>query len=481
MPLNLRKAILRNGLVVAGFCLVISLGLSAFSNGGIDLSPANLIWPLALAAGIGVFTSWQVIAKIKKGVLGSIPATMSQVELEYGQAVGGIALDWTAVDDYAVQLESRGFVRLGNFSPYPLPKLFVGVAACFVDRSSSTLVEVQYIQMSEQQIGATRSNLGGLHVSISSYLGGVVTVTTTDHAVKATNYLIRGDYSAVISLPGHGLLDLLDKHTRLVAHLREKIGKAPLPGLNMARYVYLQRERMAQARARVQGMSGYQIARKIDAFEANPLTQWATSSSVLSELPDRSFEELEKSTYAVDHPPVIMAYAEAIGGGTSAANAESAAAGDEPPAVAADSSQSDAIRAQIDSSANWFYWVAGLSLVNIVVALIGSRWGFAIGLGIPQLFAELASESSAQQGVIDNTALVLWAISFAIPIFFLACGWFARAPSLAAFITGFVLFALDTLIFVLALDWIGIGFHLLVLYYLWKGIAATREFRRAGH
>ena len=63
--------------------------------------------------------------------------------------------------------------------------------------------------------------------------------------------------------------------------------------------------------------------------------------------------------------------------------------------------------------------------------------------------------------------------------FFIACGWLARYPSFAAFVAGTVVFAIDSLLFLLAGDWIGVAFHGLVLYFFWKGIRLTRQLRKS--
>jgi len=45
------------------------------------------------------------------------------------------------------------------------------------------------------------------------------------------------------------------------------------------------------------------------------------------------------------------------------------------------------------SGARWFYWVAGLSLVNSIASLAGQQWRFILGLGITQLVDALATHS----------------------------------------------------------------------------------------
>jgi hypothetical protein len=500
MPLNLRRAVVRNGLITGLLCLVLSLGLSLFT-GGMQFNLANLGWPILLALGIGVFTSWQIAARIKRGVLKSLPKEFSYVALKYGEPVNGIAIDWDTIDDYAIQLMARGFTRLGEFTTMPLSPHFVGVAACFVDRTSTTMVEVQYIQMNKG-VSANLPNIGGVHFSISSLLGGAITAGTTDHKVGASNYLIRGSNSAVASYPGMGLLPLLEKHARLVARLVERSGKRPTSGLDMNRAVLLQRERFAQARARIEAMSGYEIARQIDAFEAEPRSNWATSSARLAKLADRPLSALDSSEYAqgratilnLDGTPYrgntapkdtnagVVSTSGADGvtvmaGASDSAATEQAAREATPAAMMAEDPRAEELRRQIDSGASWFYWIAGLSLVNAVIAAAGSNWSFIIGLGIPQLLTGVAR---GLPGDAASTVIIaiLWIVSFAIAGFFAACGWFAKRPSVVAFTAGMVLFALDTLIFVVAEDWIGVGFHALALYFFWKGLSAAREYKK---
>ena len=309
MAFNLRRAIVRNGVLSGGVCLIAGIGYSFYSAGGI-FNPAGLLWTCVLALGVGAFASWRVAAKIKKGVLGKLPRMISYAQLTRDKAINGIAIKWETIDDYALQLQARGFTHIGDFTTLPLPNLFVGVAACYVDRNGSTLVELQYIQMASGAVKAARADPGGLHVSILSSLGGNISASTSDHTMIATNYLLRGDHSALATFPGLGVLQLLDKHVRLLTHLRNRCGKEPMFGLNINRYVLLQRERFSQVRKRLEAMNGYQIAAQIDAFEAAPRTNWATSSAILSALPDRPFTELENSDAAL--VPAVVQFDEKI-------------------------------------------------------------------------------------------------------------------------------------------------------------------------
>src|SRR5256885_15512759 len=54
-----------------------------------------------------------------------------------------------------------------------------------------------------------------------------------------------------------------------------------------------------------------------------------------------------------------------------------------------------ALESQRRNGAQWFYWVAALSLINCVVALTGAQWRFILGLGVTQVVQELSPGAAA--------------------------------------------------------------------------------------
>jgi hypothetical protein len=132
-----------------------------------------------------------------------------------------------------------------------------------------------------------------------------------------------------------------------------------------------------------------------------------------------------------------------------------------------------ATAAQMRSGASWFYWIAGLSLVNTIAAYAG--WGiqFAIGLGITQVFDGIGSRMASGGTAV---ALVLDILAAGILILF---GFFASKGHSWAFIVGMILFALDGLLLVIGSVWIGVAIHAFVLYCLFKGFTACRQMNRA--
>lgn len=40
------------------------------------------------------------------------------------------------------------------------------------------------------------------------------------------------------------------------------------------------------------------------------------------------------------------------------------------------------LQKRANSGAGWFFWIAGLSVVNSAISLLGGGWSFVLGLGI---------------------------------------------------------------------------------------------------
>ena len=132
-----------------------------------------------------------------------------------------------------------------------------------------------------------------------------------------------------------------------------------------------------------------------------------------------------------------------------------------------------AAESHLRSGASWFYWIAGLSLINSIAALSGGNWRFFIGLGITQIFDAIGQEFA---GVGKGIVLFLDLIAAGVFVLF---GVFAHKRDTWAFVTGMVLFVLDGGIMLLFQDWIGVGFHVFVLLFLFRGFKACRELNAA--
>jgi len=123
---------------------------------------------------------------------------------------------------------------------------------------------------------------------------------------------------------------------------------------------------------------------------------------------------------------------------------------------------------RLRSGARWFYWVAGLSLVNSLASIAGQKWRFVLGLGITQLADALAAHSGRGIGVVAVMDAVIVAS-------FVLLGRFAQQGRVWAFGVGAAIYALDGLIFVGLKDWVGVAFHVFVLVMTVRGLDAARR------
>lgn len=135
--------------------------------------------------------------------------------------------------------------------------------------------------------------------------------------------------------------------------------------------------------------------------------------------------------------------------------------------------------AKVRNGSSWFFWIAGLSLVNALVTRTGADLSFILGLGITQVIDAIAGVVAAQ---LAGAALLIHGLALALDLgiagLFALFGWLGRRLSAWALVVGMVLYALDALIFVLVESWLSVGFHLFALLAIFGGLRALFELRR---
>ena len=128
---------------------------------------------------------------------------------------------------------------------------------------------------------------------------------------------------------------------------------------------------------------------------------------------------------------------------------------------------------RVRSAARWFFWIAGLSLINTFSA--SSRGGvvFVIGLGVTQLIDGMASQLGQ-----NGTAVALVIDVLAAGLFVLL-GVFAWKRQSWCFIAGMVLYGLDAVLFLVGGLWLGLGFHAFVIFWMFQGLKANMQLKAA--
>jgi hypothetical protein len=144
-----------------------------------------------------------------------------------------------------------------------------------------------------------------------------------------------------------------------------------------------------------------------------------------------------------------------------------------------------ALEQKQSSGANWFLWIAALSLINSVLILASSSISFPVGLGITQVVDGIAllvidEYQPASPFIIQVLAFV---VDMAIIGVFALFGLFARQKHGWAFIIGMILYLLDSVLVLFFEMWIGVAFHAFALFGLFNGFQATRlynQYKKAG-
>ena len=463
MALHLQKTAIQRGLTGAVLALAVAIGAAWFALGWNPLLFAALA---LLALLVGALIAWLTMRNMAQVMIDAVPVAISYARVKRSQPVNGMRIDWHQFADYAAQLEALGFVRIADVTSWPLTGSVSAVAVIFRDSASSTLVELQAIQSRQPAQENPSDKINGIHFSVFSLLGGYIRVTVTDHTPTAANYLMRSSADVVATCPGQNLMFLLDKHRRLVQSLRDRTGKQVASGVTLARYVMLQRERFLWVRQHLNKLGPYKIIKEFDQFEAKPLSHWAPSSGALAALPVRSLDELDKPQAS----PLIVDLPDAASVANPVANPA--------PTQPTQATQVDraALRQKVSRAASWFYAIAAFSLLTMGAQIINSKWNFALGLGFSQLLGSEAHQLY-ESGAPGAAIFAMYLGCVGSIAFIAACGWFARKPSVFVFMVGMVVYALDMLIFLIAMDVVGVVIHVVALLFLRRGVPAARVLR----
>jgi len=125
------------------------------------------------------------------------------------------------------------------------------------------------------------------------------------------------------------------------------------------------------------------------------------------------------------------------------------------------------------NGSNWFYWIAGLTIITSLIAVGGGGIRFLLSLGVTQIIDGIAAGLSVEMGAgAKAVALVLDLIVTGIFVLF---GYLANQKQIWAYLIGMVVFAFDGLLSLLVSDMISVLAHAVVLFFLIRGFMAGRD------
>jgi hypothetical protein len=139
---------------------------------------------------------------------------------------------------------------------------------------------------------------------------------------------------------------------------------------------------------------------------------------------------------------------------------------------AKDRSEKEKIEDKIKSGANWFFWIGGLSFINSMLFIGNGKWNFIVGLGITQLVDVVGLELVKAIG--NAGYIVAGILSMTAAGIFVFFGIFARKKCNWAFIAGMMVYAFDGLVFLLVQDFLGVWFHIFVLFLIAGAFKANK-------
>lgn len=122
------------------------------------------------------------------------------------------------------------------------------------------------------------------------------------------------------------------------------------------------------------------------------------------------------------------------------------------------------------SAASWFTWIGGLSVINSALTSGGKQFSFTFGLGVSQIGDAFMASNSPGMHTLG------FFISFGFSGLFILFGWLARHWE-PAFLIGVVIYGLDSILFLVAQDWVGFGFHVFASVLIISGYRTYRQLR----
>jgi hypothetical protein len=127
---------------------------------------------------------------------------------------------------------------------------------------------------------------------------------------------------------------------------------------------------------------------------------------------------------------------------------------------------------QVQNAARWFYWIAGLTVVNVVLAFFGSTVTLLLGMTTPLIAAYVAIRAASSLFIVLAVAFVAFVV-----VGFALLGWMAERGHAWAFFVGAAIYAADTVWSVVYQDWMSALWHGAALLAIVMGVLAVRRLK----
>ena len=136
-----------------------------------------------------------------------------------------------------------------------------------------------------------------------------------------------------------------------------------------------------------------------------------------------------------------------------------------------DDSARHVTRTSVLHGADWFFWLAILSVINSLIVYFYNIPNTPMALGITQWI------DGTQSGIKASLTEGWLVIDLLIAAAFAGFGLLARRGSDIAFVVGIFVYLIDAFLMIGVKDFFGFGVHLVALFFLFKGLLASRHIR----
>lgn len=126
--------------------------------------------------------------------------------------------------------------------------------------------------------------------------------------------------------------------------------------------------------------------------------------------------------------------------------------------------------------ADVFFVLAALSILNSLIVYLFELRNMPFAFAVTQWIDGTTGPMTAQ-GWSPPLQLSRLLVDILIAVAFAGFGWFARKGSDVAFVLGMFLYIVDAMLAIGLREFWGFGFHLVALFFIFKGLLASRHAR----
>jgi hypothetical protein len=131
------------------------------------------------------------------------------------------------------------------------------------------------------------------------------------------------------------------------------------------------------------------------------------------------------------------------------------------------------------NGASWLFLIAGLSLLNTVLFLAKTDVVFVIGLGITKIADGLLSALAENSGTAATAITILQIfVDVLFASFYLLLGLLAIKRTKWAYVTGIVVYTLDTMIVLFSQAYLSVIFHIMAVAGIAAGLGALKNLEK---